>query len=174
MSFSFGTKWRRNLDCSVYPGYARLCAIFGRWDTYAEPSRIPNRPRVLLKDGGTAALLWNLRRDSNTELARAYEALLQQHGRNYPAIKKSWYVEPETLQTFFGHTDYASETFYYAGDLGFTALRGRFDSASFAPRPEDDDYQETVTKLRDMFERYQEGGTVKVEHDCRMYYGKFR
>lgn len=128
----------------------------------------------ILKDGGTAALLWNLRRDSNTEFARAYEALLQQHGRNYPAIKKSWQVEPETLRTFFGHTGYASETFYHAGDLGFTALHGRFDSASFAPRPEDDDYQEAVTKLRRMFERCQEGGTVKVEYDCRMYYGKFR
>ena len=128
----------------------------------------------ILKPGGTAALLWNLRRDSNTELARAYEALLQQQGRNYPAIKKSWQVEPETLATFFGHTDYAFETFYHAGDLDFTALRGRFDSASFVPRPEDDDYQEAVTKLRDMFERCQEGGTVKVEYDCRMYYGKFR
>jgi ubiquinone/menaquinone biosynthesis C-methylase UbiE len=128
----------------------------------------------ILKNGGTAALLWNLRRDSNTELARDYEALLQQHGRNYPAIKKSWYVEPETLRIFFSHSNYASETFYYADDLDFTALRGRFESASFAPRPEDDDYKDAVAELRRIFDRCQEGGSVKVEYDCRMYYGNFR
>lgn len=127
----------------------------------------------ILKPGGSVALIWQLRRDSDTDLARGYETLLQKHGRNYPAIKKSWYVEPETLQTFFGHENYSSKTFYYADELGFEGLRGRMDSASFAPRPGDDDYEEAIATLQSIFDRCQQNGIVKVEYDCQMYYGSF-
>jgi hypothetical protein len=51
-------------------------------------------------------------------------------------------------------------------------VRGRLESSSYVPEPGDPRYAPMLAGLRDIFDQHQRGGTVDIEYDTRMFYGR--
>ena len=130
--------------------------------------------RRILRPGGHAVLLWNLRRMEGNGFARDYEELHATFGEEYQRIKRSWYVEPATLESFFGHRDYGRRSFDNAQEVNYEGLRGYLLSSSFAPAPGHPDFPTTMENLRALFEKHNQSGRVTIEYETRVYWGRLK
>lgn len=126
--------------------------------------------RRVLRPGGRAVLLWNYREEHGTPFLRAYEDLLLEFADpDYRQISEG-YAHREALDAFFGGA-YESRKFVNRQLLDFEALRGRLLSASYVPLEGDPRHQPMLSRLREIFDRHQQGGRVYVEYDTPVFFG---
>jgi len=124
----------------------------------------------ILKPGGYAVIIWNLRRTNSTSFLRDYEALLRRVGTDYDKVAKS-YAKEEDLHRFFDG-DYRMKRFDNSQTFDFTGLRGRTLSASYVPLAGQPGHEELLAGLREIFDRHHHNGTVEHQYDTEIYYGK--
>ena len=100
-----------------------------------------------------------------------YEAMLQRISEDYGRVDHRQF-DAAKIAEFFGHQDWLSAGFPNHQDLDWEALRGRLLSSSYAPLPGSPKYAPMMEEVESMFARYQEGGTVKVMYETKVYAGK--
>lgn len=126
----------------------------------------------ILKPGGWVALVWNERRLDSTPFLRAYESLLDAYAVDYQQINhRNVEQDPNILPAFFGGA-YQVARFDYVQKFGFEGVRGRLESSSYVPGPGHPNYAPMMAELRRVFDACQKDGTVDIEYDTRMFYGK--
>jgi SAM-dependent methyltransferase len=126
----------------------------------------------ILKPEGQVALIWNSRRKSSTPFLEEFEQLIVRFGTDYDAVDHTRLEVREKLAPFFGHDDFQDAVFDNAQVLDFDGLRGRLESCSYIPQAGHADYDRMIEALRELFGRFEEDGTVVVEYDMRVFWGR--
>jgi len=136
--------------------------------------RTQTRPEFerILKAGGWVVLIWNERRLSSTTFLREYEALLLKFGLDYQQVRHE-NVERE-IGSFYEPASFEIATFDNSQKLDQDAFRGRAFSSSYTPEPDHPAYQAMLNDLDDLFLKHQIHGTVTIEYDTNVFYGRLR
>jgi SAM-dependent methyltransferase len=125
----------------------------------------------ILRPGGWAVLLWNHRLESGTPFLAAYEELIRTYAPAYPEIARR-YPDSERMEDFFAPAQMRQARFANAQTFDFEGFYGRVLSSSYVPRPGDAGYEPLAAALRRLFASHQQGGRVRFDYECRMYYGQ--
>jgi SAM-dependent methyltransferase len=135
-----------------------------------EPARARAEFSRILKPNGWVVLIWNARRTESTPFLRAYEALIRAYGTDYATIRHQ-NISPATLKSFFIAEKYELHKLYNEQRFDFEGLKGRLLSSSYIPHEGQERFVKMVEELRQLFEKYQKNGTVRLEYDTELYWG---
>lgn len=125
----------------------------------------------ILKPGGWVALVWNVRRlEGSPAFMQAYEQLMVELGTDYQ-VKTMRLVDADAIRRFFGGP-VELRHFENFQELDWPGLEGRALSASYAPLPDHPNFPRFVEQLRQVFDRYQADGLVRIEYDTQLYFGR--
>lgn len=128
----------------------------------------------ILRSGGWTVLLWNERRLDSTPFLREYEVLLERHGTDYGQVRHQ-NVDVARLRVLYdGELGQAFQLrqLYNEQRFDFEGLRGRLLSSSYAPGPNHPGHLPMLHDLRRIFEEHARNGTVTIEYDTRIYFGR--
>ena len=125
----------------------------------------------ILKPGGFCFFVWNWRNPSRSALIRDLEDLLHRFSPEYADLKMPDEIESD-VAAFFDPGGFRRCCLTIAQDLDFAGLRGRVLSCSFMPLPGEPDYAPLLPELRDLFDRHQQAGRVRLEYETLLYYGR--
>jgi SAM-dependent methyltransferase len=125
----------------------------------------------ILRPGGGAALVWNLRRTDSTPFLRDYEAFLHRWSNDYREVAAG-YAKDEALRAFFGPRGFQEHRFDSAQHFDLEGLRGRLLSSSYTPRAGDPRREEMLAALPALFAAHERGGTVAFDYDTRLFTGR--
>lgn len=142
-----------------------LCAQAFHWLQAEAAAREFQR---VARPGGLITVLWNERRKGEDGLAKGLEDLLLDCSQEYR--EGAWQRTERTvaaLPRLFGELRHG--TFRHAQALDWPGLRGRIASASYVPRPGESRHDEFMRRLRELYDRYNRGGEVRVAYDCEVY-----
>jgi SAM-dependent methyltransferase len=126
---------------------------------------LPEFKRIL-KPGGWVVLLANRRARDGSEMAREYEAILLQHGRDYEQVRGGY-------RSFEGLRPYGdAETFEVKmpGEQRLTLeeFLGQTQSLSVTPMPGDAKYAGMQAALKEFFLKWSVGGVMRMETACQV------
>lgn len=128
-----------------------------------EAIRICRRP-------ARAALIWNDRQDRGDAFAEGYEALLDEHGIDYAAIRHR-HGQAELVAAFFGGGAYEELRFDNPTWLDWDTLLKRSESSSYVPAPGTPGYAPMRAALRRLFDATQTDGRVPMRYVTRVFCG---
>ncbi len=137
---------------------------FDRAATRAEFARV-------LRPGGWVALVWNKRRKTGTPLAVGYETLLLDYALDYRSVDHD-NVTDRVIADFFHPSPVEMRSFENHRTLDHAGLEGYLRSASYAPPPGHPSHLPMLAALRALFDALEVGGTVVLEYDTVLYFGR--
>jgi len=124
----------------------------------------------ILKPGGWVCLLWNERRTDSTAFLRDYEKLLLNFGTDYQAVRHENVYE--NIAAFFAPNEFKLKSFENLQVFDYEGLKGRLLSSSYVPAEGQPRSAEMLDALRSLFDAHVQNGSVVVEYDTRVYYGR--
>lgn len=126
--------------------------------------------RRVAKPGGCIAIVWNERKRSGSPFLNGYDELLLKYGTDYRrVVHRSTTVERlgSLFLCPFIRVNFANEqTFEHSG------LVGRLRSSSYTPTPDMDSYAPMMAALRELFDRSQVNGVVRLEYETEVFLGR--
>jgi ubiquinone/menaquinone biosynthesis C-methylase UbiE len=120
--------------------------------------------RRILKPEGFIMLLWNIRL-TRTAFLKALEELKIKFGTDYKAGRMT---KQKDLAAFFDPMPLTQKDFYQVQILNYEGLRGQLLSSSYVPM-EGEKHEQMLLKLKDLFDKYNEDGFVKIEYETKVY-----
>jgi ubiquinone/menaquinone biosynthesis C-methylase UbiE len=136
-----------------------------------EPQVTRHEFQRILKPGGYAVLIWNDRKTTNSLFATEYENFIKRFNIDYQQVNHKNLDENEIRQ-FLSADGYGKMSFYNDQELDYEGLLGRLTSSSYMPGIDHPKYAELAQALRELFDQHQINGKVRIEYDCKVYYGK--
>jgi ubiquinone/menaquinone biosynthesis C-methylase UbiE len=133
---------------------------------WMEPASTKTEFARILKLGGHIVLAWNLRQ-KNTPFLRDYEDIHAQFGIDYTASKM---VDEESIKNFYAPSVMEIKSFQNIKRMDFEALKGQLLSSSYIPLPGHALYEEMITRLVQLFVRYNDQGFVNMEYETKIYW----
>ncbi|MGB7434613.1 MAG: class I SAM-dependent methyltransferase [Candidatus Acidiferrum sp.] len=127
--------------------------------------------RRILKPGGWCTVVWQDRRMHETAFARDYEYVLQRFGVDYKSVKDT-YPETEKMRQFFDPGTFRSHQLRNHQDFDWEGLQGRLRSSSYAPTENHPNYAPMIAQLRNIYNAYQNKGSVRMEYFAHVYLGQ--
>ncbi|HEX8459253.1 MAG TPA: class I SAM-dependent methyltransferase [Pyrinomonadaceae bacterium] len=124
----------------------------------------------ILKPGGCVVLLWNMRRTDTTAFLRELERILRTYGTDYERVAAD--NPGHALMDEFFPRGYGTCNFAHEQILDYEALRGRWLSASYVPLAGHPKHEPMFAALRTAFDAHQQDGTVRIEYETVVYYGR--
>ncbi|HUK28032.1 MAG TPA: class I SAM-dependent methyltransferase [Candidatus Acidoferrales bacterium] len=124
----------------------------------------------ILKENGWVVLVWNSRRTS-TPFLRAYNEMVRRKPFEQRAVHHEDLTD-EILSNFLG--SHRTVKVPNIQDCDEESFKGRVLSASYSPLPGDTSYEELLSSLSELFERFQVNGRVRFEYDTEVYAGQLR
>lgn len=152
-------------DCSV--DFVTAAQSFHWFDTAAA---LPEFRRIL-RPPGWIVLIWNERKLDNTPFHAAYESLVHRWSPEYKEVS-SRYGQAKTLADFLRPAKLHTASFPNEQQFDLPGLEGRLLSSSYAPHSGDPHHGPMLAELAKLFEQHQQDGRVRMEYDCRVYYGQ--
>lgn len=125
--------------------------------------------RILHKDG-FVLLMWNERLE-DTPFLSAYEDLLQRFATDYNDVKHNKNIDPTTVERFFSPQEVSFAEFPNAQPMDFDGIKGRLLSSSYMPQEDSEQYPEMIEALQNLFDQYQESGSVSLNYMTRLWFG---
>jgi SAM-dependent methyltransferase len=125
--------------------------------------------RILKPDGWTA-LIWNERRLDSSAFLQDIEELLLKFGTLYEQVRYENVYED--IAAFFGTNSFKLSSFDNFQQLDLAGLKGRICSASYTPESGHPNFQPMLENLLSLFRTHEKSGTVTIEYDTRVYYGR--
>ncbi|HEV2178661.1 MAG TPA: class I SAM-dependent methyltransferase [Terriglobia bacterium] len=125
----------------------------------------------ILRQSGWVAIIWNTRRMAGTPFLEAYESLLARYGTDYAAVAHR-HVDEREIRAFFAPGACLLRKFENHQVVDFDSLKGRVLSSSYMPEEGDANYQPALAEIRRIFEAHERGGSVTLEYDTEVYYGR--
>lgn len=126
--------------------------------------------RILRKDGDVV-IVWNERKNSS-QLMKEVDAILQTLNQEHEEAEKNL-VDKNLLNTFFGVEKIGASSFPNYQMLDLAGLKGRIQSISYVPDTGPAN-RRVMSAIRRVFDKYNNGGLVKVEYTTRIFWGKLK
>jgi SAM-dependent methyltransferase len=126
--------------------------------------------RLLRKDG-YVVIVWNERTNSS-RLMKAVNNILNSLNQEHEEAEKNL-VDKKLLNTFYGVEKVGSSTIPNYQMLDLAGLKGRIQSISYVPESGIEN-KKIMNEIKDVFEKHNNGGFVKIEYTTRVYYGKLK
>jgi len=127
--------------------------------------------RSMLRPQGRILLIWNDRDDERSAFLRDYEAFLQQYSTDYHEVDLRK-IDEEDFDRFFGPENYETRRFENYQIFDFEGLRGRYLSCSYALPKGNEQYDEAMERLRELFDIHQKGGSVRMWYRTEVTFTK--
>jgi len=127
----------------------------------------------ILRPGGWVVLVWNERRVDSTPFLREYERLLHRYATDYAKVRHE-NVNDAALGAFFAPARHQTKSFDNAQTFDYAGLESRLLSSSYTPAATDPRRGPMIAELRELFEKYRQGGGVTFEYDTRAHYARLR
>lgn len=122
--------------------------------------------RRILKPGGKVILVWNIRDGKKTPFMAAYEKFIIE----YTESKKDDNRDFE-LSCFF-RDGFEKKEFENQQQFDYEGLEGRALSSSYAPGPEDPQFNEFLYKLKQLYNQYNNCGKIDFHYNTVVYTGE--
>lgn len=125
----------------------------------------------ILKPGSKVALIWNNRQIEADEFSIDYEFLLRQQSSDYERVNHQNLTEAN-FSAFFKDGKYQLTRFPNVQVFDEAGLKGRAFSSSYVPAEDSPEGEIFLQKLKEIFNRHQENGTVNVYYQTEVYLGE--
>lgn len=126
--------------------------------------------RILRKDG-YVVIVWNERKN-NSQVMKAVNKILLSLNQEHEEAEKNL-MDKNLLNTFFAVEKVSTSTFANYQMLDLAGLKGRIRSISYVPETGVES-KKVMDQIKDVFEKYNNGGMVKIEYTTRVIYGKLK
>lgn len=136
-----------------------------------EPAATRREFGRILRPGGFAAIVWNSRRRESTPFLRGYERLVERWGPDYAAVRRLGGDEG-AAHALFGERGYERRVLGHVQRLDRDLLRARVLSSSYVPAEGDARRAPMLEELDALFDAHERGGTVTLEYDTELYWGR--
>ena len=126
--------------------------------------------RILRKDGHVV-IVWN-ERTNNSQTMKAVNKILLSLNQEHEEAEKNL-IDKKLLNAFYGVEKVSSGTFPNYQMLDLAGLKGRIHSISYVPETGSEN-KRVMSEVKDVFEKFNNGGQVKMEYTTRVFYGKLK
>ena len=127
--------------------------------------------RRILKPGGRVILIWNSKDAEDPMMAEHAEInkRLCPDFKGYPGVMAQ---RPDTFESFFKDGIY--ELLEFRDDILMSEdqFMGRSLSSSYAPKENDEAYEEYIEETRKLYENYQRNGRIRFPNIVKLYSGE--
>ena len=125
----------------------------------------------ILKAHGLVVLVWNERR-IDAAFEQEYEVLINRHGKDYVQVKHR-NIEADDIAAFFAPAPMELKVFNNQQVFDFEGLKGRLLSSSYMPLQGEPGYEVMIDGLQELFDKYQQAGTITITYDTKVYVGRW-
>ena len=119
----------------------------------------------ILKQGGHILLVWNIMQ-SNTPFLKAYNELKEYYAHT---IVHTHRANLERIQEIFAPSPVLYHTLDQYQTLDMRGLIGHLESFSTTPQHHEEIYPEMISKLKALFNQYQQNSTVEIMYETKLY-----
>jgi hypothetical protein len=126
--------------------------------------------RRILKPDQKASLIWNSR-IPDAPLIKATTEICKTFCPNFRGFSGGIDSDRSHFSLFFRDGNYSVKTYSHPLRYTLDAFIGRHLSASYAPKPGDASRQPLVQALTQLFDRYEQNGTISFPNETRCYCG---
>lgn len=136
-----------------------------------EPISTRTEFRRILKPNGFVVIIFNDRLTTGSEFLEGYESMLNEFGSDYAQVKHR-NVDEKRHHQFLGN--YQEFHVPNVQEFDYDGLLGRWRSSSYAPKEGHPTYPEVMRRLRELFDRTQKNGRVRMEYDTQVFYSDLK
>lgn len=121
----------------------------------------------ILKPEGWVALLWN-ERLIQSPFEKDYEQLIIKHGNQYKKVDHR-NIDRTAIEHFFTPHKVTIKEFPNQQVFDYAGLEGRLLSSSYMPAKHEAGYENMVTDLKALFDRFQANNHITIHYTTRLY-----
>ncbi|HWT27032.1 MAG TPA: methyltransferase domain-containing protein [Mobilitalea sp.] len=123
----------------------------------------------ILKPSGYVFLLWNSSGENpySAELGELFDKYCKQNFMDTIFVSKE-----DRAKHLFGEGNYTKAEFDNNITQPYEGLLGGILSASYSPKPEDDNYNDFVNGIKDIFDKYSKDDMIKAKFKTVCFYGQ--
>ena len=125
----------------------------------------------ILKAHGLVVLVWNERR-VDAAFEQDYEVLINRYGKDYVQVKHR-NIDVDDIAAFFAPASMELKVFNNQQVFDFEGLKGRLLSSSYIPLQGEPGYEVMIAELKELFDKYQQAGTITITYETRLYAGRW-
>jgi SAM-dependent methyltransferase len=122
------------------------------------------------RPGAAWALIWNVAIVED-EFARGYERIKADFGTDFEKVRHENVEAEGRFDVLYGAGGWAKRDFPNHQDLDWEGLRGRLLSSSYAPKAGHPNHEPMLGALRELFERTQSGGHIRMNYRTELILG---
>ncbi len=126
----------------------------------------------ILAPAGACALIWNTAVQTGA-FAEGYEDIKRRFGTDFGAVRHEHLTSEARFGPFFGPAGWERQAFGHAQTLDWPGLQGRLLSSSYAPPSGHPGHAPMLAALRQLFDRSQADGVVRMEYTTELFFGGF-
>ena len=145
------------------------CAQAFHW---FDPARTRREFIRILGPAGWCALVWNTAVVDASDFAVGYERIKEGFGTDFRRVRHETLEKTGRFDAFFGAGRWERHAFANSQALDFSGLRGRLLSSSYAPREDHPRHPAMLAALRELFDRCQQGGAVRMDYETELFLGQ--
>jgi SAM-dependent methyltransferase len=157
-------------EATTLPDKSIDLVVAGQAFHWFDPPRARTEWLRILRPPAYVALIWNERFDE-TPFMKELGAMIDRCAAARDGDGTIRKAGKDRIPGFFAPQPYRVEEFPNQQIFDFDALLGRVVSSSYLPNEGDADYAPLVADVREIFDRWQQAGTVQFEYRTRAYWG---
>ncbi|MFX1501004.1 MAG: class I SAM-dependent methyltransferase [Promethearchaeota archaeon] len=128
----------------------------------------------ILKSNGWVVLIWNHRDSQKNEFLKEYEKYIIKYGTDYKTIKKRKLNYKNFFEECKAERNYGYKKFTNYQIFDYEGLEGRLLSISYIPLDDDPIYNYMIKDLKQLYDKYQENGLVRLDYNTEVFYGQLK
>jgi ubiquinone/menaquinone biosynthesis C-methylase UbiE len=128
--------------------------------------------RRIIKDKGKVFIVWDDFLGDHNDFSIEYNKVLSDFRVVETENKGKKLSRAEMIDGFFKENKYESMSFTHEIYQGFEGIRGGALSASFTPKPREKNYEEFISALQRVFDKYENNGKVCTAFRSVCYLGE--
>lgn len=125
--------------------------------------------RRILRANGYAVIIWNERKETANPFSKALAKLIKKLKIDKTLLSEESAKE-ETLKKFYKTNNLKMKFINNSQLLDFNGIKGRLLSSSYTPL-EGEMNKKVLSELKEIFEKHNENGKVKIEYKTKIYTG---